>query len=291
MKATKNLIPAIVLVGLLFSCHTGERKGQGTDLSAIKWETVEAHKTYLHPDVAQIAEDDDTEASFKADIVLTFPQLGGRTSFGTKSFADSVSIILMKRLIPEDSLLGRTPEETLNRFVGLRQEAYLADFEAAKEEGYSAELLSGFVDEILMTDSVAYTDHNLFSILTFTYEYTGGAHGRQSTKALTFDFSKEKLLSADDLFKKGATTKVDSLIRENLITNYRASSVEELEELGFFNYNEAKVGDNMLLTRNGVTFIFDPYEIAAYFLGTIQVELPYSALSPYLHEDYAFLAK
>ncbi len=291
MKATKNLILAIVLVGLLSSCHTSEREGQGTDLSAIKWEIVEAHKTYLHPDVAQISEESDTAASFRADIVLTFPQLGSKASGSAKTFTDSVSILLMKRLIPEDSLLGSTPKETLDRFVQFRQDAYLEDFEAAKAEGYSTELLSGFVDEILMTDSVAYNDHNLFSIQTFTYEYTGGAHGRQSSKALTFDFSKEKLLTADDLFRKGATTKIDSLIRQELFTRYHASSGEELEELGFFNYAEAKTTDNMLLTRNGVTFIFDPYEIAAYFLGTIQVELPYSALSPYLSEDYAFLAK
>ena len=290
MYALKTIVPASLLALSLYSCRCTREKGSGTDLSAVEWETITQNKAYSDTSVVSILTDKGLGSSFKADLRLTFPAVDPGAK-GKDAFLDSVSLWLQRRLLLEDSLLSAAPEETMRRFIDKRLEEFKTDFAAAKEEGYSGELLAGFVNTIEMTDSVCYRDHDLLSILTTTEEYTGGAHGLQTSEALTIDFSRHTLVTPDLLFKEESLGQVNDLILKELLRQNNVSTGEELEELGFFNFEEAKATANLLLTQDGVSFIYNPYEIAAYFVGTVRVTLPYSDVSPFLSDEYAFLAK
>ena len=290
MYALKTIASGSLLILFLYSCHQAGGNEAGTDLSAIKWETIDQNKAYTDSSVVSILTEKGLGSSFSADLHLTFPVLSPKDS-GKDAVSDSVSLWLQKRLLIEDSLISVSPKETMKSFIDKRLEEFKADFEAAKKEGYSGELLAGFVNTIEMTDSVFYNDNNLFSILTTTEEYTGGALGLQTSEALTIDFSKQALLTPGLLFKEESLGQVNDLILKGLMKQNNVTTGEELEELGFFNFEEAKVTDNMLLTEDAVSFIYNPYEIAAYFVGTVQVSLAYSDISPFLSEEYAFLAK
>ena len=290
MNTLKIIASGLLLATSLYSCGCQREKDPGTDLDAVKWETIDLSESYTDPGVAEALSEKGLGSSFRADLHLTFPvtEVQGE---GAGSFADSVSVLLQRRLFPEDTLILSSPKEAMESFIDQRLEEFKADFGAAKGEGYSGELLAGFVNTIEMSDSIYYKEHNLFSILTTTEEYTGGAHGLQTSEALTVDFSKQSLLTPELLFKEDSMGEIENLIFKELLKQNNASTGEDLEELGYFNFEEAKVTDNMLLTKEGIAFIYNPYEIAAYFVGTVRITLPYSELSPFLSEEYSYLSK
>lgn len=270
----------------LSSCQDRTNNSRGTDLSTVKWERVERQKSFTPTDLKER----DLGPSFKADISLTFPVMKGEDETApSRAFLDSVSVALQKRLLPAAEIDPKSPTLSVDKFIDQRRIAYLSELESTKKEGYSEELLNGFVHEFIIRDSITYEKNNLFSLQTLYYEYSGGAHGLQTTTAYTFDFTKETTLTPDLLFKPGSISKIDSLILRNIVAQNEVNTPDELEELGFFNYTDAKTTDNMLLTSDGVTFIYNPYEIAAYVVGTVRVVLPYSTISSYLSDDYAFL--
>ena len=289
MKKITNSIASVLLFGLLAGCGGNGNGDRGTGTGdGLKWETIEVHKVYTHPDLAPILKDSIADYSFKADLKLTFLS----DSTGTHgSLADSLNTFLKHRFFSAQLDSGLTPTEAIDKFVALRLDEHKEDIERAKEMGYTPELLGNFVSEISISDTIAYNTNDIISILTYTDEYTGGAHGLETAQAITFDLANETLLTPSMLFKKNSEDQINDLILQKLMAQNDAVAPEELEEMGYFNYAEAKVTRNFLLDDKGITFIFNPYEIAAYFVGTVKITLTYAEISDLIHDDYAFLTK
>ena len=284
MKLLPYLAVALLLTFSLSSCDLFKKDA---NLKNIEWETVEKRLDYNHPDLDSLAEANTLGSSFQAIIRLSFPKM----ERGKNAFLDSVTLLLEKRLVEEDTLLGETPRETIDKFVAQRLAFFKSDYEEAKAEGYSEGVLSNYISLIEMTDTVMVVKEGIVSILTKTYENTGGAHPNQTSDAMSFDLVNQTQLTPEVLFKKDSEAKINDLIYQELLRKYQVTTGEELEELGLFNYADAKVTDNILLTSDGVSFLYNPYEIGAYVVGTVQVDLPYDAVAPYLSDEYASLGK
>lgn len=65
---------------------------------------------------------------------------------------------------------------------------------------------------------------------------------------------------------------------ESLSRTYKAANLDGLKEKGVFAFSEPFVPDNFVLGKDSVTFVYQPYEIAAYALGTIKASVAYSDL-------------
>lgn len=111
-----------------------------------------------------------------------------------------------------------------------------------------------------------------------TYSYTGGAHGTSLTKALNFDSATGKKIGKADFFVAGSDSVVTGKIVESLSRTYKAANLDGLKEKGVFAFSEPFVPDNFVLGKDSVTFVYQPYEIAAYALGTITASVAYSDL-------------
>lgn len=111
-----------------------------------------------------------------------------------------------------------------------------------------------------------------------TYSYTGGAHGTSLTKALNFDSATGKKIGKADFFVAGSDSVVTDKIVESLSRTYKAANLDGLKEKGVFAFSEPFVPDNFVLGKDSVTFVYQPYEIAAYALGTITASVAYSDL-------------
>lgn len=101
--------------------------------------------------------------------------------------------------------------------------------------------------------------------------YTGGAHGMQVRK--TFSFNKEgQLLTISNLFKNGfdglpvfaKVVQKALLKREGVQADWLSDGAAPKEE----NYNSFVVRDD------GVLVLFDPYQVAPYVFGPIDVFIP-----------------
>lgn len=114
-----------------------------------------------------------------------------------------------------------------------------------------------------------FSDNYLFQ----TEMYTGGAHGLQVTKTFTF-LPDGTPLTIPMLFttgEKGLQT-IAPFVQKELLT--REFTTEEWVKEGTLpieqNYQNFVVGDT------GITFIFDPYQVASYAAGVQKVTVPLS---------------
>lgn len=140
--------------------------------------------------------------------------------------------------------------------------------------------------------------------LTFTLEhdvYTGGAHGGQYHYGQTFSkadgktftwahFAPEKRSELIELIKKGLMAYFNEGAEEPITTDSALFEHLILYDNPDTPENELEYGIPLPLTapwitRDGVCFIYQEYEIAAYAMGRPTVTLPLSVVAPCLTDE------
>ncbi|MEO5645971.1 MAG: DUF3298 domain-containing protein [Candidatus Paceibacterota bacterium] len=124
----------------------------------------------------------------------------------------------------------------------------------------------------------ATADNFIFSITT----YTGGAHGLQATKTFSFSPTGQQIMLAA-LFKNGI----------NGLKTVAPYVQQQLSKSADADQTAIKAGaaptesnfQNFIITDEGVTFIFDPYQVAPYSAGTQTVKVPLSAFKTIASKD------
>lgn len=108
--------------------------------------------------------------------------------------------------------------------------------------------------------------------------YTGGAHGMYATTYHTYSLADGFELSLADLFDTRELEIFEEAIHEKICEEYGAANDEELSDLGFFP-EYIGLTENFLLTPEGITFCYNPYEIGCYALGSVEVTFSRQELS------------
>ena len=79
-------------------------------------------------------------------------------------------------------------------------------------------------------------------------------------------------ITTADLFTETQLERLNRLIREDIYEQYGVRSDEELETKGFFP-EYIGVTENFLVTPEGITFYYNPYDIGCYALGSVEVSV------------------
>ncbi len=133
---------------------------------------------------------------------------------------------------------------------------------------------------------VVYTEGSFLSYQLKVYSYMGGAHGNTGTVNRVFDMANQMPVTLANLFSPDNLLTVGEDLRETLAIQNECESVEELAEKNiFFSVMEIEPTENFLLDQNGLTWIYDPYEIAPYAYGPVEISLPWSKLAGLIDED------
>lgn len=117
------------------------------------------------------------------------------------------------------------------------------------------------------------------------YNFTGGAHGMQSCKNYVIDLHTMFQLTLTDLFADVNLQPVSNLIIREIAKEKGYEDPTQLNEDGFFSIEEVVPTDNFRIDEKGITWTYNPYEIAVYALGIINVSVEWEELKPYLRED------
>lgn len=112
----------------------------------------------------------------------------------------------------------------------------------------------------------------------------GGAHAYERVQYYSFVREGASLLGEQDLFVEDYKEELGSLLRAQLMADYGASSVDEMQDEGFIGFGEILSNGNFYLTDSEMVYCFNPYEIAPYSMGVITVRLSYERLFPLLSE-------
>ena len=113
---------------------------------------------------------------------------------------------------------------------------------------------------------------NMQSYLIYRYEYTGGAHGMDSEKGMTFWLSDGKLVTEADLFKRDSRAELSRILSENL----PKSISREVYDMLFIKTVEPN--GNFCIDESGITYIYERYEIGPYVSGIVRISIPWDEL-------------
>lgn len=112
--------------------------------------------------------------------------------------------------------------------------------------------------------------------------YFGGAHPNTKFRYLNFDRKTGKLLTLNDILTIGFEGKLNEILDKIIRQTYMLKPEDNLsEKIGLYE-NKIEFNNNFAITKHGLKFYYNPYEIAPYSIGFIELIIPYSELEPIL---------
>lgn len=109
------------------------------------------------------------------------------------------------------------------------------------------------------------------------YEYTGGAHGYTGIGHDVFDMTTGEIVTEEDLFAEGYEENVAELLAASLEI-YLAENEEDPESM----FSLPEPNGNFAVSEEGITWTYNPYEIAPYSMGIFDLLVSWDDLKPYL---------
>ena len=193
-------------------------------------------------------------------------------------------------------LLSNTIEITVRYPLELTYHNVVKGAVDAYLDGARAAFLQPMVDYGLFPSPgplVLDIDYELFGFspsvagIKFTvYEYTGGAHGMTTFQTLTFDLDAGRLLTLNDLFAPGT----DPLVTiAPLVQVSLAASLGDMSDADWIAQGAGPDPTNYqdwVLTPDALTFLFEPYQVAAYAAGPQTVSIPLAQIAGLLAPQF-----
>lgn len=103
--------------------------------------------------------------------------------------------------------------------------------------------------------------------------YMGGAHPNFFASWLNFDMKTGYLLTLEEIMIPDYEPKLQEALAYELQVKCNAESMEGVREAGYLNWSELYVPDNFLIKDDGLLFLFNPYEIASWSMGSTELML------------------
>lgn len=190
---------------------------------------------------------------------------------------------IIKRYTGKDSIIS-VPDAVLKNasdtFFYHYQELK-KDFSAKGREGIRAT----FNWESDADMQILWNANNLISLAFKSYQYTGGAHGLGNTFLTVFDLKENKVLTLNDVFKPGYQSRLQSVLEDKLRKEFDIPPNASLNgDDGILFDKQLALTKNFYLTGSGIGFIYNPYEVAPYVVGQIELYVPFSELQGILKD-------
>ena len=124
----------------------------------------------------------------------------------------------------------------------------------------------------VVTDTIG-----IFSIALNEYSYLGGAHPNYLKQYINFEVKSGKELKLSDLFSKNYNLILTNLAERKFRQMEELSADSSLKEAGYFFENEKfTLSNNFIVTPREIIFYYNPYQIAPYVYGPIEVPVSLS---------------
>ncbi len=142
-----------------------------------------------------------------------------------------------------------------------------------EEEGIEAASTWMNYDEKVV-GSILFNDEGFVSYQVVTDSYTGGAHGNKTINNGVFCLTTLDQITLNDLFSEVSKPDLNTLVRNKLMETNDCKTIEELEDKAhFLSPNDIEATDNFFIDEEGITWTYNPYEIAPYSVGEVYVSL------------------
>ncbi|MDO5570841.1 MAG: DUF3298 domain-containing protein [Bacteroidales bacterium] len=261
----------ILSLGLLMAC-TGKEKIKENQ---IKFETVKL-------DTMVNLFNDSTKPKCDFSLEMVYPSAGESQEKLTK---------LQELFVADyfgDKYIGQIPTIAANSYMKDYVENYLLleeDYKKFKSED-NDNMVGAWMNYVEKSSSSIY--FNAGNIISYTinfYTYTGGAHGMQANTNFVIDAKNNTPITLVDIFSESNFEEVAKIIISTIAADRGYTDPKQLNEEGFFSLEEVSPTDNFLVNEKGMKWTYNPYEIAVYAAGTIEVFVEWDKLIPYIIEE------
>jgi hypothetical protein len=263
--------------GSLFKGTLSESQIKGTWMSAdghksLPFEMNEGYPEgtmsfdlYKHRDEMDLIEGK-SGAKATLEIFMALPSPGA-----SKPAADSVAAYVIGKLFGSDQP-GLAPAALMER----EKEVYFKNYRSSNLDIYQ----EGSASFNWEKSEVVRIQHNKYHILTleiFDYGYTGGAHGLGFSTFAAFDLRDGHRISLQEIFRSDFQSELREIVNDQLRKDYDVNPGQTLADAGFF-VEMVDPGSNFYINREGIGFYYNPYEVAPYSTGPVDVFIPYSKM-------------
>jgi hypothetical protein len=276
MRLINNISIGIILI-TFFSCGEG---GEGGDnkTNGLKTEKSDTTKVSTEEEVyaPEIIKGKVTksltagETAEISSIYFEFYKIDDKSPNYLKSVNELISKTVQNDF-EEEEKLDITSNLTKNYFANI-----LADFKKSFLEVGDEFMPWSIIDSIHINDSKA----NFVHLESFTYSFTGGAHGNGYEGHYLVSKETGKSLNLSDVINN--QKKINSLVDQYFRKSQGLSANESLEDAGWFIEGRLKANNNFYFTDNNLVFVYNSYEIGPYAAGAPIVEIPISKIKPLL---------
>lgn len=268
MKKQRIVLLVSILVSIsFFSCQQKTIKTEEKSLS---------EKYYLTTDTSK--------GALKVDIQIELP-----VDFHKKEILDSVRNSIITNLFGEKYI--STPNDSL---VGKFANDLAIEYRLNNEnmgDLLKSNTVYSFNNEHNLSGYGLLSDKKIYVYGIERYVFMGGVHGYQSRNYYNYDLKTGKQITEKDLFVDKYEKNLTQIIKDRLLEQAKeekepknSEPVLTFEDTDFWT-DSIKPNGNFYISDLGVNYVFNPYEIAPFYMGQTEVNIPFSRLNKLLKPD------
>lgn len=135
--------------------------------------------------------------------------------------------------------------------------------------------------ELQISGDPIYQNSQVVSLAYNWYVYEGGAHGNYAKWCSMFDKKDGSKISYARLVKD--EEKLLGIAEKVFRSQVGMAEEEDMYQLYSFKNDRFHLSDDFIFSTEGLVFFYNPYEIAPYAAGIIEVKLPYKGIAEYIN--------
>ena len=232
---------------------------------------------------------DAQEDSLTVSIHIEYP-----TAIGKTDALNNIQRDLKHRLFGE-AYIDMEPQQALDAYVAMLKTEYKINNLPLKEDwekdNRDYEYAPICCEEQVLTGSVMGEVKGILSYCVARYVYTGGAHGSNFRQFVNYNLQTGEQIDEEQLFAENYQEPLTQLLLQYMVEqNDEIALIQDLQEAGY-NVDDIHPNDNFYLAEEGITYVFNPYDIAPYALGETEILIPWSALQNILKPEFQAVEK
>lgn len=228
----------------------------------------------------------------------------------TKSDLHKLQQIFIRGIFGRE-YINLNPEEALNKYADnffknyesdatvfretLEEQIAFEKIDDSSNDGYFHDDNDAIDEDDQQDDFYSYKEvlsnkihFNESEILSFQVNQSNNK-GRMATYVsfnnFTINLRTVNLLTENDIFAPGYDVGLQQLFINSLMQQNGVDNVDDLEDLGYFGVQEIMPNQNFLISKKGITYIFNKGEYSAYPLNAPMIFLPFGDLLMMLKEE------
>jgi len=188
-----------------------------------------------------------------------------------KAVSDSVTAFIYSEFF-SDAIPGQNPDHLLSTI----KDIYFKNYKSANEDIYQ-EGTASFNWEKIKEVRILHNEHDILSIENYDYGFTGGAHGLSFSKFKVVDLKDGHRIVLDEIFRDGYRNDLRDIIHQEARNLYNLERNQSLADAGFYN-DYIDPSDNFYLTKDGIGFYYNQYEVAPFAMGPVDIFVNYNKI-------------